>query len=66
MDDPPPLDPYRRCEGDCAHDLARGVLIMELIEKDGPYPGTVSLDAGAAFVIAALRIREQPSRHVTS
>ena len=30
---------------------------MELIEKDGPYPGTVSLDAGAAFVLAALRIR---------
>ncbi len=59
MTDPPFIDPYRRCEGDCTHDLARGVLILELAEKDGPYPGTVNLDGGAAFVLAALRVREQ-------
>ena len=57
MDDPPRSDPYRGCEKDCVHDLARGVLVDELAEKDGPYPGTVNLDFGAAFVLAALRVR---------
>ena len=59
MDDPPRSDPYAHCEGNCTHDLGRGVLIMELKERDGPYPGTVNLDFGAAFVLAALRVREQ-------
>ena len=58
MDDPPRSDPYRGCEKDCCHDLARGVLTDELTEKDGPYPGTADLDGGAAFVLAALRVRE--------
>ena len=31
-------DPYRRCEGSCTHDLARGVLVTELLAGDGPYP----------------------------
>ena len=58
MDTPPRLDPYRGCEKGCAHDLAQGVLILELKEKDGPYPGTVSLDWGAALVLRTLRQRE--------
>jgi hypothetical protein len=31
-------DPYRRCEGSCTHDLARGVLVSELLDGDGPFP----------------------------
>jgi len=31
-------DPYRRCEGSCTHDLARGVLVSELLAGDGPFP----------------------------
>ena len=31
-------DPYRRCEGSCTHDLARGVLVSELLNNEGPYP----------------------------
>ncbi len=58
MADPPRIDPYARCSRECVHDLARGVLVNELIEKDGPYPETASLDFGAAFVLAALRVRE--------
>ena len=37
MDAPIP-DPYGRCERHCNHDLARGVLIAELLDDDGPYP----------------------------
>ena len=57
MADPPPIDPYARCEGSCTHDLARGVLVDELNEKDGPYVETVPLDLAGAFVRAALRVR---------
>ncbi len=59
MADPPHHDPYAGCEGGCAHDLARGVLVNELKEKDGPYVGAAFLTDGAAFVLAALRVREQ-------
>lgn len=31
-------DPYRRCEDTCNHDLARGVLVSELLDGDGPHP----------------------------
>lgn len=31
-------DPYRRCEASCTHDLARGVLVSELLASDGPFP----------------------------
>lgn len=31
-------DPYRRCEEGCKHDLAEGVLVAELLERDGVYP----------------------------
>ncbi len=31
-------DAYRTCEGSCTHDLARGVLISELLGREGPYP----------------------------
>lgn len=34
-------DPYLRCEeGGCTHELARGVLLEELLGGDGPYPLT--------------------------
>jgi hypothetical protein len=36
--DAPIPDPYGRCERRCNHDLARGVLVSELLESDGPYP----------------------------
>ena len=57
MADPSFIDPYRHCDDTCTHDLAQGVLILELKEKDGPYPATVFLDNGTAFVRAALRVR---------
>ena len=31
-------DPYRRCEDQCNHDLARGILVSELLSGDGPHP----------------------------
>ncbi len=31
-------DPYRRCEEQCNHDLARGILVSDLLEGDGPHP----------------------------
>lgn len=31
-------DPYRRCEEQCNHDLARGILVSDLIADDGPHP----------------------------
>ena len=35
-------DPYGGCETGCTHDLARGILVLDL-EDDGPYPDTSSL-----------------------
>lgn len=34
---------YARCEQGCNHDVARGVLISELLGGDGPYPTQSSL-----------------------
>ncbi len=34
----PVHDPYGGCEGSCTHDLARGVLVSELLGEEGPYP----------------------------
>lgn len=34
----PISDPYLRCDEGCTHDLARGVLVDDLIERDGPFP----------------------------
>ena len=34
----PAHDPYGGCEGSCTHDLARGVLVSELLGQEGPYP----------------------------
>jgi hypothetical protein len=31
-------DPYAHCERECTHDLARGVLLSELLGGDGPAP----------------------------
>ena len=31
-------DPFRRCEEVCTHDLARGLLVSELLGGEGPYP----------------------------
>lgn len=36
--DAPIADPYRHCEKQCNHDLARAVGIDELLSGDGPYP----------------------------
>ncbi len=36
--DAPIADPYRRCEKQCNHDLARGIGIDELLSGDGPHP----------------------------
>lgn len=30
-------DPYARCDEGCTHDLATGVLVGELRNKDGPF-----------------------------
>ncbi len=32
------FDPYRQCDGSCTHDLGRGVLVSELLSRDGPFP----------------------------
>lgn len=34
----PAHDPYVRCPEVCTHDLARGVLVAELLGDDGPHP----------------------------
>ena len=44
-------DPYRSCERHCNHDLARGVTLDELLERDGPFPQShvvVNLSFGRA------------------
>ena len=33
----PGYDPYGGCERQCHHDLAKGVLLEELLGGDGPY-----------------------------
>ena len=57
MADPPRIDPYAFCPDLCTHELARGVLIDELKEKDGPYEA-VSLSFDALSMLATLRDRE--------
>ena len=51
-------DAYRTCEGSCTHDLARGVLVSELINDEGPYPDSNPLlgtpPIAAAAVLRAL------------
>ena len=32
------VDPFRYCEENCNHDLARGVSVRELLRSDGPHP----------------------------
>lgn len=31
------VDGYEKCDKGCAHDLARGVLVTDLHDQDGPY-----------------------------
>lgn len=38
-DAPVAVDPYRRCIESCSHDLAPGLLVLELVDRDGPHPG---------------------------
>ena len=34
-----PTDPFRYCEDSgCTHDLSMGVLIADLLDRDGPHP----------------------------
>ena len=51
-------DTYRTCEASCTHDLARGVLVSELLTREGPYPDSNPLlttaPVGAASVLRAL------------
>lgn len=53
-------DAYRSCEGSCTHDLARGVLVSELLDDEGPYPdshpllSTPPLGGGAAVLRALI------------
>jgi hypothetical protein len=42
----PVHDPYGGCEGSCTHDLARGVLVSELLGQEGPYPDSHPLLTG--------------------
>lgn len=47
-------DPYRRCEEQCNHDLARGVLVEDLLSGDGPHPPShliVNFTLQHAFVV---------------
>jgi len=39
------VNPHRKCERDCHHDLARGVLVTEeLLLRDGPEEAPLILD----------------------
>lgn len=31
-------DPYAPCEAGCTHDLTTGILLSELLDRDGPFP----------------------------
>ena len=48
-------DPYRRCQDACTHDLARGVLLADLGDGDGPFPSlwVVSGFFGGGVVLPA-------------
>ncbi|GMQ86768.1 MAG: hypothetical protein BMS9Abin07_2363 [Acidimicrobiia bacterium] len=46
-------DQYLGCEEGCAHDLARGVLVDELLGGDGPHP-PLWAQSGAAYVLSDL------------
>jgi hypothetical protein len=48
-------DAYRACEGSCTHDLARGVLVSELLDEEGPYPDSHPLLTTPRPVIAVSR-----------
>ena len=71
---PPPLvrspyDPYRRCHHSCNHDCARGVLVSELLERDGGWPQDVPDEmfvAGARLMppLWARRVPIEPPRIV--
>jgi len=55
---PNSYDTYRTCEGSCTHDLARGVLVSDLLNDEGPYPDSHPLlstpPIGAASVLRTL------------
>lgn len=36
-------DPYVRCEMRCHHDLARGVSVLEMLDRDGPFEDRVAV-----------------------
>ncbi len=48
-------DPYRRCEGSCTHDLARGVLVSDLLADEGPFPDSHPL-------LSLRPLRSQPAQ----
>ncbi len=49
------LDPYLGCEEQCTHDLARGVLLEELLGTDGPHPPLwVHSNEGSGWVLSSV------------
>jgi hypothetical protein len=47
-----PSDPYRSCEHHCSHELGSGVLLSELLGRDGPHP--------PGYMLVALAPRPAP------
>ena len=51
-------DPYRHCETKgCTHDLAKGVLLSELLGGDGPFPPIWDKPIGIGWLAEALAAR---------
>ena len=46
---------YKRCENHCTHDLAKGVLIDELIGGEGPWPDSNPLMSTESIAARVLR-----------
>ena len=45
------VDRFRSCEESCNHDLARGVSVRELLDRDGPHPAAQIVGFGSTRVI---------------
>jgi hypothetical protein len=60
MDEPPVFDAYKSCETACSHDLARGVLVADLLREDGIYEASfLDVRPVVPSVLAALLARGQ-------
>ena len=54
-------DAYRTCEQSCTHDLARGVLVSELISAEGPFPDSNPLMSTGPIAASVLRALVVPA-----